>query len=504
MPKIEAPLTREETIARLQREPLDLLVVGGGIVGAGCARDAAMRGLRVALVEQYDFAQGTSSRTSRLLHGGLRYLAQGHVGLVREASHEKRILHRIAPHLCDPLAFVFPAYRGGQWPLWQLRIGVKLYDMLAGGSLLKHGNLGSSQGLGAEQTRAFVPGIRRDGLRGSVRYFDAMTNDARLVIDTLRSAARHEALLLNQMRYVEGRPGPARWQVTLQDALADREIGCEATVIVNATGPWAPSIPQSGLRLRLTKGVHLVIERGRLPVADAVVLTQGSRILFAIPWGERTILGTTDTDYEGRPEDVATAEEDIEQVLAAVNHGFPDAAIRRDEVIRTWAGLRPLIDSGRGKPSDISRAHEIRSPKPGWIDVAGGKLTTYRHIARQTIDAVLQQADMEQRPCTTADEPLLPELTVPSPRPSAAAAPSVDPTSGIIPPDPSREIIARFCHEQWAVHLDDVMRRRANWHYWYRDPFTLAEQVSQWMAAALDWSEQTRQDELANYRAAPD
>src|ERR1041385_7691907 len=186
---------RAEELEQFSREALDVLVVGGGIVGAGIARDAAMRGLRVGLVEQHDFAFGTSSRSSRLLHGGLRYLAQGRLGLVREASVEKAILHRIAPHLCQPLPFIFPAYRDTQWPLWQLRLGVKLYDLLCSGK-----NLGKSSFFSRAEVLDRLPELQPKGLTGAVRYFDALTNDARLVIDTLTSAACHGALLVNYVR----------------------------------------------------------------------------------------------------------------------------------------------------------------------------------------------------------------------------------------------------------------------------------------------------------------
>src|SRR5690242_6734715 len=184
---------RAKALEFLQEAPLDLLVIGGGIVGAGVVRDAAMRGLRVGLIEQHDFAFGTSSRSSRLLHGGMRYLAQGRIGLVRESSVEKTIIHHIAPHLAEPLPFVFPTYKGNRnWILWQLKIGVKIYDLLCSGR-----NLGRSQWLSRDQTLQKVPPLRRDGLKGAVRYFDGLTNDARLVLDTLRSAANHGAALLN-------------------------------------------------------------------------------------------------------------------------------------------------------------------------------------------------------------------------------------------------------------------------------------------------------------------
>src|SRR5215204_5955610 len=210
--------SRATELAQLTQSPVDLLIIGGGIVGAGIARDAAMRGLRVALVEQHDFAFGTSSRSSRLLHGGMRYLAQGRLGLVREASVEKKVIHHIAPHLAEPLPFIFPTYRGDRdWLLWQLKIGVKIYDLLCGGR-----NLGKSTWLSAEQVTAKVHGLRADKLNGAVRYFDGFTNDARLTLDTLRSAAKHGAFVVNYCRFVDAarsRDGANLWECQLRDVL---------------------------------------------------------------------------------------------------------------------------------------------------------------------------------------------------------------------------------------------------------------------------------------------
>jgi len=316
----------------------DLLVIGGGIVGAGVARDAAMRGLRVGLAEQHDFAFGTSSRSSRLLHGGLRYLAQGRLGLVREASVEKRILHRIAPHLAEPLPFIFPAYRGTDWPLWQLRIGVKLYDLLCSGK-----NLGKSATLSRAGVLAQVPNLAPDRLTGGVRYFDALTNDARLVIDTLRSAAKQGAMVANYFQFQAANRESEHWVCELEDRLAEKPRTVRAQAIVNATGPWAERLPHSQVKLRLTKGIHIVVERGRLPVPEAVAITQGKRLLFLIPWGERVIIGTTDTDYQGSLDDVQPEPQDIDYILRAVNESFHAAAISAADIISTWAGLRPLI-----------------------------------------------------------------------------------------------------------------------------------------------------------------
>jgi glycerol-3-phosphate dehydrogenase len=454
---------------QLAAEPLDVFVVGGGIVGAGVARDAAMRGLRVGLVEQYDFASGTSSRTSRLLHGGLRYLAQGRLGLVYQASHEKRVLHRIAPHLAEPLAFVFPTHRGSGWPLWKLRIGVRLYDWLCGGR-----NLGASSALSREQTLALVPGLAAESLTGAVRYFDGLTNDARLVLDTLRSAADHGAIVTNYCRLEDASRGPSGWACRLRDAESGRWLELRSRSLVNATGPWGSRLPHSRLRLRLTKGVHLVVDRGRLPVPDAVVVADGSRLLFAIPWGERVILGTTDTDFDGPPESVSTEPADVEYILRIVNRNFPAAGLAPADVRSAWAGLRPLVADNRGGPSDISRDHQIAMTEPGWLDVAGGKLTTYRLMAEETVDRLVRFLGVKGRRCRTAEEPLL-----------AASDGAV--ASAVVPPEPSQELVEHYATREWAVHLDDVMIRRTSWHYYAANRSEVADRVAGWMAGALGW-----------------
>ena len=495
---------------------LDVLVVGGGIVGAGVARDAAMRGLRTALVEQYDLAQGTSSRSSRLLHGGLRYLAQGRLGLVHEASREKMILREIAPHLAEPLPFLFPTYRGTPWPLWQLRVGVKCYDLLCG-----RRNLGPSRSLRVGEVVELLPGINRHRLSGAVQYFDGLTNDARLVLDTLRSAARHGAIVLNYTRLEDARPIPAGWECRLRDTRADRPQTVHARTVVNATGPWSAAMPHSSVRLRLTKGVHLVVDRRRLPVPSAVVMSDGPRIMFAIPWGERVILGTTDTDYAGRIEDVRTEPADVAAILGVVNLSFPGTDLKPADVIRTWAGLRPLIASGRGGPSDISRAHEIRMAEPGWLDVAGGKLTTYRRIAQQAVDRLLSYLGDDAQPCRTAEEPLLGPDTYSSrsarglsEQPAiqdrtgqanlsdlsrSESSTQVDGFSGILPPPVRREVVEHVCTREWAVHLDDVMIRRTSWHYYHVEAAAIGREVAGWMAEIFGWDAARREAEVARY-----
>ncbi|HOW69154.1 MAG TPA: glycerol-3-phosphate dehydrogenase/oxidase [Phycisphaerae bacterium] len=478
--------SRSERVGQLSRAMLDVLVVGGGIVGAGVARDAAQRGLKVGLVDQHDFAFGTSSRSSRLLHGGLRYLAQGRIGLVREASIEKRVIHSIAPHLSGPLAFVFPTYRcppWGAWALWKLRIGVRLYDLLCGGR-----NLGRSNAFNARGLEQYLPGIDTNRLTGGVRYYDGLTNDARLVVDTLRSATKSGVVLVNYCRLEQARPRGSSWQCVLQDQLGGKELSVDARCVVNATGPWADRVEHSSVELRLTKGVHLVVDRDRLPVPDAVVMTEGSRILFAIPWGERVILGTTDTDYEGAIEDVKTEPEDARYILEVVNGVFPEARLSEHDVVSSWAGLRPLIADRNGRPSDISRAHEIRSPEPGWLDIAGGKLTTYRLMAEQAVDRIEGQLGRGRTACRTAEVPLLESW-------------ETEGLSGIVPPDVSRRAVEHYCSNEWAVHLDDIMLRRGGWHYDRHDAKAVGEQVAGWMAELLGWNAERKEQELARYRA---
>jgi glycerol-3-phosphate dehydrogenase len=466
---------------------LDLLVVGGGIVGAGVARDAAMRGIKTGLVEQHDFAFGTSSRSSRLLHGGLRYLAQGRLRLVHEASVEKKIIHHIAPHLAEPMPFLFPTYREEpDWVLWKLKAGVKLYDLLCGGR-----NFAGSTWLNAEQVSARAPALTRPGVQGAVRYFDGFTNDSRLTLDTLRSAARHGAAVGNYCRFASAQRS-REWECNFEDCLGNSRMKIRTLAVVNATGPWADTIPHSKVKLRLTKGIHLVVHRARLPLVETIVLTEGKRILFAIPWGERSILGTSDTDYSGPPEQVATSREDVEYVLGVANRFFTTSNLRQQDVISHWAGLRPLLADAKGAPSEISRSHEIRMPEPGWWDVAGGKLTTYRLMAEQTLDQIIAWLKREhghrQWPaCRTANEPLL-------------DATGNSTAIGIRPPEFNKEIVEYLCRHEWVEHLDDIMVRRTCWRQYFGVEASRYQQAAEWMMKSLGWSAERKAAEIERFR----
>lgn len=463
---------------------VDVLVIGGGIVGAGIARDAAMRGLRTALVEQADFASGTSSRSTRLLHGGIRYLAQGRIALVREANREKGVIRHIAPHLAEPLPFIFPARKGSTYSRWKLALGVKLYDLLCG-----RRKLGRSRTLSHNETLAAAPGIAPEGLTGAVRYFDALTNDARLVIDTLRSAARHGADVRNYVSFRSAEPRGDRWRSSLVDVAAGEPRTIDAACLVNATGPWSDRIPGAETSLRLTKGVHLVVQRSRMPIGDAVVTVEKDRILFAIPWGERVILGTTDTDYSGPLAAPVCNADDLHYVLDAFNEEFPGANLGDADVLSTWAGLRPLVADHRGDPSDISRRHEISMSHSGWWDVTGGKLTTYRLIAEETVHQIEKHLGRSLPSPRTASEPLL-------------AAESAGDACGILPPPVSRELVQHFCRHEWARRLTDVMIRRTSWRYYHQDHLQIAQRVCPWMASELRWSDQQQAEELSGYQSA--
>jgi glycerol-3-phosphate dehydrogenase len=456
-------LKREQAWARLTNETLDVLVVGGGIVGSGVARDAAMRGLRVGLIEQQDFAYGTSGRSSRLLHGGLRYLEQGRIGLVHEASVEKKTIHRIAPHLSQPMGFIFPAYRGEGRPLWQLRIGVKIYDLLCGGR-----NFQPSRGYSREETRKMLPLLQTENLSGAVRYFDAFTNDARLVIDTLRSAETQGAAVLNYARFHDAHREGQLWRCDVEDLHAAKQGTIRARTIVNATGPWADKIPHSAVKLRLSKGIHIVINHSHLPVPSPVVITEGKRILFVIPWGERVIIGTTDTDFRAAPESVKTEPADVAYLLKVLKEFFPNVTLTESNIVSTWAGVRPLIAKQDGSPSDLSRAHQIRSPEPGWWDIAGGKLTTYRLMAEQAIDQIVRHLRAPAKPCRTATEPLL-------------QAHQVNPYSGILPAPQSREAVEHYARNEWVLRPEDIFFRRSGWAFYDRISDEFKQRVSHWM-----------------------
>lgn len=378
-------------------EEADLVVVGAGVTGAGIARDAARRGLRVVLLEQNDIAYGTSSRSSKLIHGGLRYLETYEFSLVFESVSERRIVMDLAPHLVNPMAFLFPVYQGSRKSLRMISAGMWLYDGLAlFRSPKRHRTLNPSEVAKEE------PLLKQEGLQGAPLYYDCSTDDARLTLETIIDAtqngavvatwARVDALVKNDQGRIAG--------VVVKNARDGSLKEVNAHAVINATGPWTDEVlamsgPRKGKLLRPTKGVHIVVDREKLPVQHAVVLfhPDDNRVLFALPWGDRTYVGTTDTDYDGVPGEEAATLEDIDYLIAAPNHSFPTSQITRGDVVSTWAGLRPLIapepEVGEMAESQVSREHQIVIGEDGLITIAGGKLTTYRKMAQECVDVAV-------------------------------------------------------------------------------------------------------------------
>lgn len=396
----------------------DVVVVGGGITGAGIARDAAMRGLKTALFERQDFASGTSSRSSKLVHGGLRYLEHGELGLVFEAVSERRTLLDIAPHLVRPVPFLFPTYAGSRRHRLAISAGMWLYDGL---SLFRSPKMHRS--LRPAEVRSEEPALCTQDLTGASVYYDCATDDARLTLENVLAAHQSGAFVANWCEVTGVRRADGMTQaVEVRDALTGACQTVSTSCVVVAAGPWTPDVVSclggdaSRLRLRPTKGVHIVVDQAKLPVHHAVVALhpEDGRVLFAIPWGERTYIGTTDTDFHGSPDDVVADRDDVMYLIAAMAQYFPEHRLTPEDVVATWAGLRPLIATGDRDDGTaaISREHEVHIGADGTITVAGGKLTTYRRMAAEVVDAVDQTLrlrglrDAPAAPCRTAEVPL--------------------------------------------------------------------------------------------------
>jgi glycerol-3-phosphate dehydrogenase len=383
----------------------DVVVIGGGITGAGIARDAALRGLRVALFEKGDFASGTSSKSSKLVHGGLRYLEHGEIGLVFESVSERRIQTRVAPHLVRPLPFLIPIYKGAKPGLELMNVGLWIYDSLA---LFRAPRLHKTF-RGARAALQIEPALRAEGLRGALEYYDCNADDARLVLENALDARALGADCHTYTEVVrfERRADGRITGVAVRDRLTGEARSITSRVVILAAGAWTDEmiarfeIPFERPLLRRTKGVHVVVPHERLPLTRAITLISpiDQRVMFAIPWRERTVLGTTDTDFEGTADDVAADAADIKYLCESANGVFPSASLGPADVIATWAGLRPLIAAPPNvDESDVSREHEVFSRTEGLVIIAGGKLTTYRRMARQAVNETLKLLDQLGEP----------------------------------------------------------------------------------------------------------
>ena len=536
---------RDITWSRLDTETFDLLIIGGGINGCGALRDAVRRGLKVLLVEAEDLASGTSSRSSKLIHGGLRYLENREFSLVFEAVSERRVLRHIAPHLVNSMGFLFPIYDDSVIGLGFLKTGLWVYEGL---SLFRsphiHRNLRPAR-VAEEQ-----PILSQEGLKGAPLYWDCSTDDARLTLENALDglACGGELLTYTRVTALErdetGRVCGAR----VHDCLGNRQGLVKAKVVLNATGPWTDRVrgveDEKRQLLRPTKGVHLVVDHERLPLKYAVVCyhPEDERILFAIPWGTRSYVGTTDTDYEGDPADVAATAEDVHYLLRACARYFPEARLGPEDVMATWAGLRPLVQDESSETSSVSREHEIVVDEDGLVTICGGKLTTYRKMADQVVDTVVEQleAQGEKRDLSSAHtrrEPLpgavgLPEnddhdlvaqeavkasggrlehhqarylVDLYGTRGVGLAAELAGSESGLTPlPGDGQALLGQVdwsVQQEVALTLSDVLIRRTQLFFRERDQgLEAAPRVADRMAELLGWSPERREAELSRYR----
>ncbi|TWD96338.1 homodimeric glycerol 3-phosphate dehydrogenase (quinone) [Peribacillus frigoritolerans] len=379
---------REETVETLKKEKFDVVVIGGGITGAGIALDATTRGMKVALVEMQDFAAGTSSRSTKLVHGGLRYLKQFEIKMVAEVGKEREIVYENGPHVTTPEWMLLPMHKGGTFGKFSTSIGLRVYDFLAGVKKSERRKM-----LSADETLKREPLVKKEGLKGGGYYVEYRTDDARLTIEVMKAAVDKGATPINytkvdKLLYENGKVNG----VQVADLLSGDAYEIYADKVINAAGPWVDSIREkdqskNGKTLKLSKGVHVVIDQSRFPLKQALYFdTPDGRMIFAIPRAGKAYVGTTDTFYDGDPAVPTVTSEDRAYLLKSIHYMFPEVNITDDDIESSWAGVRPLILEEGKDPSEISRKDEIWESDSGLITIAGGKLTGYRKMAKTTVD----------------------------------------------------------------------------------------------------------------------
>ena len=505
---------RAALFARLEAESFDVLVIGAGITGAGIARDASLRGLKVALVDARDFAAGTSSRSSKLVHGGIRYLAQGDIGLVREASSERTIVRRIAPHLAAAMPFIV---RARSWAgITKFRTGLWTYEKLGGVAAEDRHELWDSATLAVRE-----PAIRTEGLAGAIVYCEYLTDDSRLTLANVRAAAAGGAVVVNYGA-VTGllRDADTAIGAIVTDALSEgRAARVRCRCIVNAAGPWADRLaqledPAAQSRLQLTEGIHVVVPRARLPLTRTIAMTAGDkRGVFAIPRGHGVYLGTTDTFYAEPAYWPDIRADHVRYLLDAANASFDVPPLTPADVTSVWSGLRPLVAEAGKAPSEISRKDEVYSGPLGVITISGGKLTAYRKMAERVVDLCAKRLRATVRPVSTAEQPL-PGGDLPAGVPGLIARLQKD----SVTPEHAERLARLYGSEapavlalgggpgaeaEWAVRhegavtLEDWWVRRSARAWFDRDGGEAAlEPAAAAMGALLGWSDAVRKEQV--------
>lgn len=534
-----APLERRATdLARLADSTWEVLIVGGGIVGAGALLDAASRGLSAALIERDDIAVGTSSRSSRLIHGGLRYLEQVHLPLVREALAERRRLLRNAPHLVRLEPFLFPIYG---LPLVHRAFydaGLTLYDVLGA----RHDG-GWHRRLDAEGALATAPRLRRRGLRGGLLYHDGMEDDARYALAVIRTALAADSSPIAVTRVAASslrREGGSEssYVVGASDRLGGGSLDIKARAVIDATGVWAAGVDhpfsEPSTRIRPSRGAHLVVPRERIPASAGLTLRVPGKVVFLVPWPDFWVIGTTDEPYDGPADRPSAGDEEVDRLLRTVNETL-DVELTRDDVVGTYAGLRPLVAPSRGSTVKASREHRITVEGNGTVRVAGGKYTTYRVMARDAIDAALGPQESRRRPSGTADLQLVgaapssdlramsagigrdPDVVAAHPeaaarlvgRHGAEASEVIDLgrelglLRPLVPGRPFLEAeVAWAARHELALSVDDVLSRRLRLSAELRDREAVTATVASILARELGWDQARCERERAAYLAS--
>jgi glycerol-3-phosphate dehydrogenase len=510
-------MNRDHMLARIKHpsQVWDCIVIGGGATGVGCAIDAASRGYRTLLLEQGDFAQGTSSRSTKLIHGGVRYLQQGNFSLVLEALRERGLLLKNAPHLVSNLPFIVPTYDWWEGPFYG--IGLKLYDVLAG----KHG-FGSSEILSEEDTLRHIPTVEKKGLRGGVVYYDGQFDDARLVVNMAQTAAEQGATVLNYMRVNSLIKDHNRIRgVVAQDMETGSDYELRAKVVINATGVFADSIrrmddQKARAMIRPGQGAHIVLDKSFLPGDSAIMVphTDDRRVLFAIPWHNRVIVGTTDTPMDDAALEPRPLPEEIDFLLSHAARYLTKDPTPHD-VLSAFAGLRPLVSSGDEKNTAvISREHTVQISRSGLVTIAGGKWTTYRKMAEDTVDHAATLAQLDERPSVTkelhihgfhknprefgtfaiygADAPALQDLIRGSKAYNELVHPEMSTLAG--------EVIWAVRHEM-ARRVEDFLSRRTRALILdARASIEMAPKVAELMAQELGRDESWKNQQISTYK----
>ncbi|MDP1853895.1 MAG: glycerol-3-phosphate dehydrogenase/oxidase [Candidatus Omnitrophota bacterium] len=470
-------------IEGLRNSRFDLLVIGGGINGCAIARDAQLRGAKTALIEKDDFASGASGKTTKLIHGGIRYLEQFNFKLVYEALHERATLLKTVPHLVKPFEFLIPVYKDDPRPLLKIKAGIFLYDKLAGKHVIcRHRDFGK------DDLAVLEPNIAQHNLRGGVAYFDAQVDDVRLCLENAISAYRAGCSVANKLEVVGFvKEKGALCGVYAQDKLSGEKFTIHASVVVNVTGAWSNGLlkidePAAPEIVRPTKGIHLVYRR--LPHTRAILLSahKDKRIFFIIPWRDFSLIGTTDTDYSGSCDEVYAAKDEVEYLLKETRRIFPNENIDGGGIITTYAGLRPLVNTQGMPASQVSREHLIRESSSGLISVAGGKYTTYRHLAEQTVDVALSKLkERGFKKCVTGEI---------GPYEAALAENKTD-----------LAIITRHAvKEEMANTLNDLLVRRLELFMTPSHGLERIEEYAGIMAGLLGWNNARKESEIRIYQ----